>query len=122
VINGAPELTCHSAMRRVLYLKMVTQCAMLEDIGIFLVLADKVYASFTMFPPVLSILSSHFLRATSKRWFFHGLKVPMHLKRIKNTTALGMSISSVLVRLLGDIIHEKERGWRNSHSLPISLS
>jgi len=28
-------------MRRVLHLKMVTQCAMLEDFGIFLVLADK---------------------------------------------------------------------------------
>lgn len=31
-----------AAMRRVLHLKMVTQCAMLEDFGIFLVLADKV--------------------------------------------------------------------------------
>ncbi|KAJ7860483.1 Dbl-like domain-containing protein [Mycena olivaceomarginata] len=30
-----------TAMRRVLHLKMVTQCAMLEDFGIFLVLADK---------------------------------------------------------------------------------
>lgn len=30
------------AMRRVLHLKMVTQCAMLEEFGIFLVLADKV--------------------------------------------------------------------------------
>jgi hypothetical protein len=30
------------AIRRVLHLKMVTQCAMLEDFGIFLVLADKV--------------------------------------------------------------------------------
>ena len=29
-------------MRRVLHLKMVTQCAMLEDFGIFLVLADRV--------------------------------------------------------------------------------
>ena len=35
-------LTCHAALRRVLHLKMVTQCAMLEDFGIFLVLADKV--------------------------------------------------------------------------------
>jgi hypothetical protein len=33
-----------AAMRRVLHLKMVTQCAMLEDFGIFLVLADKVRA------------------------------------------------------------------------------
>lgn len=31
-----------AAMRRVLHLKMVTQCSMLEDFGIFLVLADKV--------------------------------------------------------------------------------
>lgn len=29
-------------MRRVLHLRMVSQCAMLEDFGIFLVLADKV--------------------------------------------------------------------------------
>lgn len=34
-------------MRRVLHLKMVTQCAMLEDFGIFLVLADKV-SSWTL--------------------------------------------------------------------------
>ena len=32
-------------MRRVLHLKFVTQCAMLEDFGIFLVLADKVRVS-----------------------------------------------------------------------------
>jgi len=30
------------AMRHVLHLKMVTQCAMLERFGIFLVLADQV--------------------------------------------------------------------------------
>jgi hypothetical protein len=35
----------HEAMRRVLHLKLVTQCAMLEDFGIFLVLADKVRVS-----------------------------------------------------------------------------
>lgn len=35
-----------AAMRRVLHLKMVTQCAMLEDFGIFLVLADKVNCIF----------------------------------------------------------------------------
>lgn len=32
-------------MRRVLHLKQVTQCAMLGEFGIFLVLADKVYKS-----------------------------------------------------------------------------
>lgn len=36
------DLSPTIAMRRVLHLKMVTQCAMLEDFGIFLVLADKV--------------------------------------------------------------------------------
>lgn len=35
-------------MRRVLHLKMVTQCAMLEDFGIFLVLADKVWVIIVM--------------------------------------------------------------------------
>ena len=30
-----------TAMRRVLHLRMVAQCAMLEEFGIFLVLADK---------------------------------------------------------------------------------
>jgi RHO1 GDP-GTP exchange protein 1/2 len=39
----AGSKTIAIAMRRVLHLKMVTQCAMLEDFGIFLVLADKVY-------------------------------------------------------------------------------
>ena len=39
---------CDLAIRRVLHLKMVTQCAMLEDFGIFLVLADKVNS----FPPL----------------------------------------------------------------------
>ena len=39
-----------AAMRRVLHLKMVTQCAMLEDFGIFLVLADKVNCIFVRIP------------------------------------------------------------------------
>jgi hypothetical protein len=39
-----------AAMRRVLHLKMVTQCAMLEDFGIFLVLADKVNCFFVCTP------------------------------------------------------------------------
>ena len=32
-----------TALRRVLYLKMVTQCAVLEELGIFFVLANKVW-------------------------------------------------------------------------------
>ena len=45
-------------MRRVLHLKMVTQCAMLEDFGIFLVLADKVRYAVVVLP-------SHILTATT---------------------------------------------------------
>lgn len=33
-------------MRRVLHLRNVTQCAMLEDFGLFLVLADKVLFAY----------------------------------------------------------------------------
>lgn len=33
------------ALRRVLHLKMVSQCAILEDFGLFLVLADKVHSN-----------------------------------------------------------------------------
>ena len=43
------------AIRRVLHLKMVTQCAMLEDFGIFLVLADKV----CLFSPVDRSYAKH---------------------------------------------------------------
>jgi hypothetical protein len=45
-LNWSKTVTnVHEAMRRVLHLKLVTQCAMLEDFGIFLVLADKVRVS-----------------------------------------------------------------------------
>jgi hypothetical protein len=39
-----------AAMRRVLHLQKVTQCAMLEDFGIFLVLADKVNYIYVCMP------------------------------------------------------------------------
>jgi hypothetical protein len=39
-----------AAMRRVLHLKTVTQCGVLEDFGIFLVLADKVNCIFVRIP------------------------------------------------------------------------
>lgn len=41
LLRQTTQLFLVIAMRRVLHLKMVTQCAMLEDFGIFLVLADK---------------------------------------------------------------------------------
>ena len=46
-----------SAMRRVLHLKMVTQCAMLEEFGIFLVLADKVGYKCCLFHNIILILN-----------------------------------------------------------------
>lgn len=48
-------LNLFAAMRRVLHLKMVTQCAMLEEFGIFLVLADKVRLNVS----ILRCLSSY---------------------------------------------------------------
>ncbi len=39
--SGRITADFYSAMRRVLHLKLVTQCAMLEEFGLFLVLADK---------------------------------------------------------------------------------
>lgn len=47
-------------MRRVLHLKMVTQCAMLEDFGIFLVLADKVKAPPSFTNPKIDYLMRFF--------------------------------------------------------------
>jgi hypothetical protein len=42
-----------AAMRRVLHINMVIQCAMLEDFGIFLVLADKVNCIFARIPSMI---------------------------------------------------------------------
>jgi hypothetical protein len=39
-----------AAMRRMLHLKTVTQCGVLEDFGVFLVLADKVDCTFVRIP------------------------------------------------------------------------
>jgi hypothetical protein len=43
-------------MRRVLHVRMVSQCAMLEDFGLFLVLADRVRPTST----VVSASGTHF--------------------------------------------------------------
>lgn len=57
-------------MRRVLHLKMVTQCAMLEDFGIFLVLADKVCVSLIVINNfVQSFCFSHCGHIILKLWF-----------------------------------------------------
>jgi RHO1 GDP-GTP exchange protein 1/2 len=64
-------------MRRALHLKMVTQCAMLEDFGIFLVLADKVKGEKT-----LSILpTSDFYLLNLIIYFFQSL-FPYHIEAL----------------------------------------
>jgi hypothetical protein len=57
----------YAALRRVLHLKMVTQCAMLDDFGIFLVLADKV---------CYSIISSMILNVKPFFFFAVTFRVP----------------------------------------------
>jgi hypothetical protein len=80
----------------VLHLKMVTQCAMLEDFGIFLVLADKVrrtmnwsYASLTM------PCDSHCSLITWKHSSRRHRKVLIPLRRLKSSMEPKMSTSSV---------------------------
>jgi hypothetical protein len=61
-------------MRRVLQLKAVTQCAMLESFGIFLVLADKVRLSSEFLRLKLAEpFPSPYSHTTSKLWFRHHL-------------------------------------------------
>ncbi|OAX37661.1 Dbl-like domain-containing protein [Rhizopogon vinicolor AM-OR11-026] len=53
-----------TSMRRVLELKMVTQCAMLEDLGMFLVLAEKALFAYRI--EALSPQSAHTSRAPQR--------------------------------------------------------
>ncbi|KAG9313170.1 hypothetical protein JVU11DRAFT_6624 [Chiua virens] len=55
------------SMRRVLHLKMVTQCAMLEDFGMFLVLADKALFAYHIEALVPSSLQSAHTSQTPQR-------------------------------------------------------
>jgi hypothetical protein len=57
-------------MRRVLHLKMVTQCAMLEDFGIFLVLADKVKATL-IFPTINDLTTLFFFPSLKSLFAYH---------------------------------------------------
>lgn len=90
-------------MRRVLHLRMVTQCAMLEEFGIFLVLADKVRQLFTInlhmtarhhfslfLPIILKPLSQP--RPMCKR------AIPL---RLRNSMGIKMYNSSVLAASMG---------------------
>jgi hypothetical protein len=86
-------------MRRVLHLKLVTQCAMLEDFGIFLVLADKVRIAF--FPPTTLKSCSHYLHIISKRWYLPIRPHPMPHEPLKNLTVPRTCSSSVWVQWVG---------------------
>ena len=89
-----------AAMRRVLHLKMVTQCAMLEDFGIFLVLADKVsklhlrlrILDSLIDPPVVS----HYSRTILKHLSRHPHKARTRHKHLRSSTVQKTYTSSVL--------------------------
>ena len=67
-----------SAMRRVLHLKMVTQCAMLEEFGIFLVLADKVGYKCRLFQSIILTLDVSLSSRTISKLLF----LRLHTARI----------------------------------------
>ena len=87
---------CHLAMRRVLHLKMVTQCAMLEDFGIFLVLADKVRDAIDREIFFVDEQNSLSLRTIWKHLFHRRHKVCTPPRPLKNLMAPEVSTSSVL--------------------------
>jgi RHO1 GDP-GTP exchange protein 1/2 len=57
----------YTALRRVLHLKMVTQCAMLDDFGIFLVLADKSLFAYHIEALVPSTMGSAHMSQTPQK-------------------------------------------------------
>lgn len=76
-------------MRRVLHLKMVAQCAMLEDFGIFLVLADKVRLIFMRTAIQLMVWQSLFAYhiealVPSSPQTVHGSQTPQKLNGTKD--------------------------------------
>src|SRR5437588_808640 len=90
------------AMRRVLNVKMVTQCAMLEDFGMFLVLADKVlfFLVSDHLHAMLTVIYSLYSRGISRPWFRRRCRAFIHLRHIRGLVGLGMftfSASETLV-------------------------
>ncbi|KAF5351291.1 hypothetical protein D9758_007992 [Tetrapyrgos nigripes] len=83
------------SMRRVLHLKMVTQCAMLEDFGIFLVLADKMLFAYHIEALVPSSPSST-----------HATQTPQKLSGNKDVHFF--SVGTLLGRTL--VIYMKKKG------------
>ncbi|KAH8833200.1 CNH domain-containing protein [Flagelloscypha sp. PMI_526] len=98
------------SMRRVLHLKMVTQCAMLEDFGLFLVLADKSLFAYHIEALVPSAPNSPHASQTPQKLsgtkdvhFFsvgnlHGRTLIMYMKR-KNTESIFHVLEPVLEKI-----------------------
>ena len=82
------------AMRRVLHLKMVTQCAMLEDFGMFLVLADKVLFTNDHLYAMLTYIYRLCSHTISRLLFPRVRRVLIRLKHRRGLTGLEMFISS----------------------------
>jgi hypothetical protein len=93
-------LTMSLAMRRVLHLKMVTQCAMLEDFGIFLVLADKVDILIMRSCVLIERSARCCLPITLKHWYLHHQRAHMPHKHLRNSVETRTFISSVLVHCM----------------------
>ncbi|KAI0292306.1 Dbl-like domain-containing protein [Russula brevipes] len=98
------------SMRRVLHVKMVTQCAMLEDFGIFLVLADK--SLFAYHIEALVPSSPHSANTTQTPQKLNGSK-DVHFFSV-GTLEGGPSVFRVLEPVVGKI-NEKVKA-------PVSLS
>ena len=82
------------AMRRVLHLKMVTQCAMLEDFGMFLVLADKVLFTSNHFYVILTCIYRLCLHIISRLSFRRRRRVLILLRHRRGLMELEMFTSS----------------------------
>ncbi|KAJ3713247.1 citron-like protein [Lentinula guzmanii] len=98
------------SMRHVLHLKMVTQCAMLEDFGIFLVLADKFLFAYHIEALVPSSPSSSHSSQTPQKlsgnkdvYFFsvgtlHGRTLVIYMKK-KGLDSIFHAVKPVVERI-----------------------
>ncbi|KAF8159386.1 CNH domain-containing protein [Crassisporium funariophilum] len=98
------------SLRRVLHLKMVTQCAMLEDFGLFLVLADKVLFAYHLEALVPTIPGSVHASQTPQKingkdvHFFsvgvlHGRTLVIYMKKRGNGDSVFHAVEPVIDKI-----------------------
>lgn len=100
-------------MTRVLHLKKVTQCAVLDEFGLFLVLADKVL----LFHPIPAVFNPILLSRCStliilKHWFLRQLAMYMHRKFLRRSMPR-MSTSSASAYFMAELSSSiwKRKEW-----------